>query len=194
MKNKIFTLSNFLSLSRIILLPFVIMVIKKNTYSSNYIALIFLFIFALTDYLDGYFARKLNQITHLGKILDPLADKICIIAISFYIFLYKGLPLWAFLLILIREFFILLGAIKLLRRKNMIFSSNFAGKMGTFFITLSLLNYLFFSNTILLPYTLLIIGITFYILAFILYTLDYLKIMSLSKFSKYLHKLLSKLF
>ncbi|MDD5065669.1 MAG: CDP-alcohol phosphatidyltransferase family protein [bacterium] len=192
--NKKITLSNMISLSRIVLLPLVAIIIRKNTYQYNYFALFLLLIFVATDFLDGFLARRLHQISKLGKILDPLADKICIVTISYLLFLYKNFPLWAFLFLLIREFFILSGGIILLKKKNIIFSSNIAGKLGTFFISLSLLGYLLLGTDYLLPYTLLIISFTLYFVAFLLYMLDYMKVMSYVKLTKKVQKILSRLF
>lgn len=183
-----------ISLSRIVLLPLVAIIIRKNTYQYNYFALFLLLIFVATDFLDGFLARRLHQISKLGKILDPLADKICIVTISYLLFLYKNFPLWAFLFLLIREFFILSGGIILLKKKNIIFSSNIAGKLGTFFISLSLLGYLLLGTDYLLPYTLLIISFTLYFVAFLLYMLDYMKVMSYVKLTKKVQKILSRLF
>ena len=72
-------LINLLTVSRIFsaLLIFLLL-----TFESNYLAALVLFIFAgLTDYLDGYLARKYNAVSELGEILDPIADKILIVFI-----------------------------------------------------------------------------------------------------------------
>ena len=73
MKKEDLTISNILTISRFILAP-VIMYFILN--SQQYIALALFLVALLTDALDGYLARKLNQSTRLGKILDPISDKI----------------------------------------------------------------------------------------------------------------------
>ena len=180
-----------LSISRIVLLPFVVLIINKNEYN-NLLIFIFLIFFVATDFFDGFLARKLNQITKLGKILDPVADKICIIVIIYLITKYKGFPNWAFITILIREIFILSGSLILIKKKNIIPGSNILGKAGTLFISISLLGYLFLNKTNLLAYTLLIIGLTFYILAFLLYIFNYLHFMSHFKLKDFIQKILAK--
>lgn len=175
--NKILTVSNLFSLSRIIILPFVILVIKNDMYNKSWLILFFLLFFITTDYFDGFFARKLNQITKLGKILDPLADKISIITISFLISQYTSFPIWAFYIIIIRECITMLGATILIKKKNFVPSSNILGKASVFFLSLSLLGYLFLPLQNLIPYTLLIIGLTLYMISFIFYFIRYLKIM-----------------
>lgn len=174
---KIFTISNLLSLSRIIILPLVVYVIKNDIYQNNLLIIFFLLFFIATDYFDGYFARKLNQITKLGKILDPLSDKVTIIVISYLISRYKTFPIWAFYIILIREIFILLGSTILIKKKNFIPVSNIIGKSSIFFLCFSFLGYLFLNSNNLIPYTFLIIALTLYIISFILYLLRYLRIM-----------------
>ncbi len=67
----------------------------------------FLFVFAsITDFFDGYIARELNQITQLGKILDPLADKMLTLAGFLGLMMLGRADPWAIYLILTREFFI----------------------------------------------------------------------------------------
>ncbi|MBU1076464.1 MAG: CDP-alcohol phosphatidyltransferase family protein, partial [Spirochaetes bacterium] len=144
----------------------------------NLYIIIFLFFFMVTDFFDGYCARKLNQVSKLGKILDPLADKTCIITISYLIMKYKAFPVWVFYIILVREFIVLLGSIILIQKKNFIPVSNILGKAGVFFISLSMLGYLFLAiEKNLIPYTLLIIGLTFYLISFMIYFLRYLHVM-----------------
>ena len=175
--NKIFTISNFLSLSRIIILPFFIYFIKNQSYNRSLLFIFFLLFFIATDYLDGFLAKKLNQVTKLGKVLDPVADKISIITISYLISLYRSFPVWAVYIILIRECLILFGSTILIKKKDFIPTSNIIGKASVFLLSLSLLSYLFLNNQNLISYTLLIIGLTSYIISFLLYFLRYLKIM-----------------
>jgi len=67
------TLPNFLTLFRILLLPFIVVFIVKGLYSW---ALVFFVVSAFTDFLDGYIARKQGTVTSLGILLDPIADKL----------------------------------------------------------------------------------------------------------------------
>ncbi|MGF7535675.1 CDP-diacylglycerol--glycerol-3-phosphate 3-phosphatidyltransferase [Bacillus mexicanus] len=105
-------LPNKISIARICVIPVFIaaMLIPydmgqiMNMNTGMFIALI-VFIFAsLTDWVDGYLARKLNQVTNFGKFLDPLADKLLMTA-GFIVFVQVGLaPAWIVILILAREF------------------------------------------------------------------------------------------
>ncbi len=187
--SKIFYISNILSLSRIIILPFVMLVIKNDVYNKSLLIFLFLIFFIATDYFDGYLAKKLNQITKFGKILDPIADKISIIAVSLMISQYKSFPIWAVYIILIREVMTLLGSSILIKKKDFIPTSNIIGKASVFILSLSLLGYLFINEKqTLIPYTFLIIGLTLYIISFVLYFLRYLKIM------EYIQKHIAKIY
>jgi len=79
MPNRIFNLPNILTLTRITVSPiiFIILLYQPGRIMSFFSALVFT-IAAITDFLDGYLARRLNMVTRLGKFLDPLADKILV--------------------------------------------------------------------------------------------------------------------
>nr|WP_281950786.1 CDP-diacylglycerol--glycerol-3-phosphate 3-phosphatidyltransferase [Nitrosophilus kaiyonis] len=91
----------------------------------------FLFVFAsLTDFFDGYIARKFNQITQLGKILDPLADKMLTLAGFLGLMMLDRANPWAIYLILTREFFIT-GLRVAAVSENKEISASFLGKIKT---------------------------------------------------------------
>ena len=99
---------NMITLTRIILIPVYIFYFSKGNYT---FAGIFFSISALTDFFDGFIARKFNLTTRLGKILDPLADKITIISILIILTVLDIIPGILSSIILIRELFILTGSI-----------------------------------------------------------------------------------
>ena len=103
-ERKIFTVSNFVTLSRVLLLPFIVALLKQPVSQGNNILLAILLIYSIvSDMLDGYIARKLNQVSVLGKILDPLADKICIGVLVAFAVIYRDLPLWVAVTIITRD-------------------------------------------------------------------------------------------
>ena len=73
------TLPNILTILRIILIPVIILLIVLDTYNANFLALIIFIIASLSDYLDGYLARKYKFTSNFGTMLDPIADKLLII-------------------------------------------------------------------------------------------------------------------
>jgi len=96
-------LPNKLSVLRILLVPIIIYLLLINTLNATIAALAVFIIAALTDKYDGYYARKYNLVTTLGKILDPLADKLLIIGV-FTAFVEIGvLSTWPLLIIVARE-------------------------------------------------------------------------------------------
>jgi CDP-diacylglycerol--glycerol-3-phosphate 3-phosphatidyltransferase len=101
------TLPTWVTLSRLIAVPIIFgLFLWQDSELSRLIALSVFIIAAITDWLDGYLARKLNQITELGKFLDPLVDKVLTIAL-FLLFIELGqVPAWAVFLIVTRELLI----------------------------------------------------------------------------------------
>ena len=106
-------IAHFFTLLRIVLIPFFPVCylgynwLKINPFYLPYILLFVLAICELTDLMDGYFARKKNQITDAGKILDPMADSITRILV-FFTFTqgWVGIPLLLVFVFLYREFLI----------------------------------------------------------------------------------------
>ena len=101
------TLPTWVTLSRLIAVPIIFgLFLWQDSELTRLIALSVFIIAAITDWLDGYLARKLNQITELGKFLDPLVDKVLTIAL-FLLFIELGqVPAWAVFLIITRELLI----------------------------------------------------------------------------------------
>ena len=96
-------LPNTITLSRLLGIPFLLYGLYIPTQDARWICLIIFLIAALTDWLDGYLARKLNQVTDLGKFLDPLVDKLLVLA-PFLVFVELGkIPGWGVFIILARE-------------------------------------------------------------------------------------------
>ena len=120
-------LPNQLTILRIILALVCIYLIWINTLNTIIAALIVFLVATLTDYLDGHIARRKNLITNLGKLLDPIADKILIIGV-FLAFLELGIiSLWVAIVIISREFII--TSLRLIALKqNKILAAEFHGK------------------------------------------------------------------
>ncbi|MFH1440253.1 MAG: CDP-alcohol phosphatidyltransferase family protein [Candidatus Woesearchaeota archaeon] len=93
----IFKIPNLISLLRI---PFAVLIIL---YSDNPIKYILLILAIFFDFLDGFLARKLNQTTKLGSILDPLCDRIFVIMLFIFFFFKMGLLWYSFSLFFLRD-------------------------------------------------------------------------------------------
>jgi len=104
---------NLLTLVRIALLPAVVWRFRIGDSSG---ALALYVIAMLTDALDGVMARKLNQITMLGKLLDPVADKLSLLTLL-WLFVCDGqISAWLLLIVLIKETILIIGSIAALQR------------------------------------------------------------------------------
>ncbi|MCX2683138.1 CDP-diacylglycerol--glycerol-3-phosphate 3-phosphatidyltransferase [Campylobacter sp. MIT 21-1685] len=128
---------NFLAILRIILAPLLFFFLCshfENVHQSwiNYFSALIFSIAALTDFFDGFIARAWKQKTQLGEILDPLADKMLILAAFLGLLLLGRANQWAVYLILVREFFIT-GFRVVLLSENYNISASFSGKLKTAF-------------------------------------------------------------
>jgi len=128
---RVFTLANILSFSRILLVPFVIILLLRDTRDCNIAALILLLIAAATDFFDGVAARSRNEISQLGKILDPVADKIFIGALGVVLVILRDLPLWFVVFYIGRDFVILTVSYLLFLNRDLVMPSNLLGKTTT---------------------------------------------------------------
>ena len=112
---------NSITISRIIGLPFALYFWENKQY---YWAVgISLWIF-LSDFLDGYLARKLNQVTNIGQILDPIADKIVAMCFFGYLFAKGFAPGWYVLLIFVRDIAQIMSIPVLIWYKKIMFKVN----------------------------------------------------------------------
>ncbi len=120
---------NLLSLIRIGL----IFPILNNIYLGNFIiSIIFFIIASITDGLDGYLARKMNWQTALGKILDPIADKLLLSGTIFILWINQFIPFYIFVIFISRDIAILLGAaLQMTLIESDTPTPNFLGKFTT---------------------------------------------------------------
>ncbi len=96
-------LPNSLTIARLILIPVFLLVASMKFLYADYAAAGIFLLAALTDSLDGYFARKKNEVTQLGNFLDPVADKILITAALISLVEMGRLPGWIAIIIISRE-------------------------------------------------------------------------------------------
>lgn len=92
-----------ITLSRLLGIPFIFYFLAQPTPSFHWAALTVFLLVAVTDWLDGYLARKLDQVTALGKFLDPLVDKLLIFAPLLVLVEEGTVPAWGVFLIFGRE-------------------------------------------------------------------------------------------
>jgi cardiolipin synthase len=125
----IVTVPNLLSLTRILLIPvFVGLIVHRGTELAG--MLLFAGV-AATDWVDGYVARRTNQVSEFGKILDPVADRLAVGAGLVAVMARDALPLWAGLAILVRDGAVLVVGAALLAGRGIRIDVRFLGKSAT---------------------------------------------------------------
>lgn len=118
-ENRIITIPNILSIFRILLLPlFVYLYLHAETTWEFLRAAIVLAVSALTDLADGKIARRFNMISKLGKVLDPIADKLTHITIAFCLCWQIPQMIYVFVLLLVKELSMMFMALYGTFRKN----------------------------------------------------------------------------
>jgi CDP-diacylglycerol--glycerol-3-phosphate 3-phosphatidyltransferase len=135
--------SNILSLFRILLLPVIVFGLTKRTTFHRIFTLTAMAAAMTTDGLDGYLARRLNKVSALGKILDPIGDKVCIGVIAIAVTILRDFPWWAMGFIILRDIAIVTGGLLMVGRWTVITSSNIWGKATSLFQSLSIVAYAF---------------------------------------------------
>lgn len=123
---------NKLTLLRVLLVPVFLAFLMINRISFNYIFALIVFVGAsITDLLDGYLARKNNQVTTFGKFLDPLADKVLVLS-AMVCFIELGLASsLAVVIIIAREFMVTSIRLVALSSDGKVISASFLGKLKT---------------------------------------------------------------
>lgn len=139
-KKDILTIPNLLSLFRLLLIPVYTMIYLKATFPVHYyLAGGILALSCLTDLLDGKIARKYNMISTVGKVLDPLADKITQFTLILCLSI-RFLLLWVVTaLFVLKESFQLVAGVITLKKGKMLYGALFEGKLCTVILFLSLI-------------------------------------------------------
>ena len=172
---RIFTLANLLSFSRIFMTIPLVMALDKGWFDESIrmmvCAGIILAIF-LSDVLDGALARWMDQVSDVGKVIDPIADKICMMVVLIYLINAHGnLFFIFFLLITSRDTLLIIIGIYLLQYQEEVFQSLQSGKIFMFFSSAMMVSYIF-SNII--PETIRLILYTLSIIFFVISSYFYL--------------------
>ena len=138
---RIITLANFFSVLRAFLtLPIVYSLANDWIFWA-----VSLVLFAvITDWLDGYFARKAHEVSDLGKFLDPVADSIAIAGVVLFISLdeTRSFPFWFFIFYMARQLTITLSGVYMLNHASMVHGSNIVGKWTVGITSFTILLYI----------------------------------------------------
>lgn len=133
MEGRIINLPNFLSLLRIILIPWFLYYYHAGQFA---VAITIMVVAILTDWFDGRAARWTNDVSETGKILDPFADKLCLGSAALYFLWIGRLPLWFVLFVILRDVLIFSGAAYIRYRYSVVTTSRWPGKWAVGFVSL----------------------------------------------------------
>lgn len=144
MKNKIVTIPNALSLFRLCLIPVIIWLycVKQDYLWTAYILLLS----GATDVVDGFIARHFHMISDLGKVLDPVADKLTQGAMLFCLLTRFPLMLAPIVLMLVKEVYMAISGILFVRKTGVVPGANWHGKAATVLLYAMMLLHVFWHD------------------------------------------------
>ncbi len=125
-------LPNMLTMGRIFAVPIVCYLMMLDTPLASFVAAAVFGLAAATDFLDGFLARKLNQISVIGKFLDPLADKLIVLAVLLVLLNLERVPLWLATILMAREITIT-GLRAIASSEGLVIAARSLGKYKTAF-------------------------------------------------------------
>ena len=172
---------NLLSMLRLVLVPVFCGVFFSGMPHAHRIAGIIFLVASLTDMLDGYLARRLNQITKLGRVLDPLADKLMTAAALISLLIAKMVPLWIVVIFGIKELMMMLGGLVLYGKISDVPASNVLGKIATTLFFVSIVLIMLFELPSSLTTPMLSIATGFTLAAFVTYLYRFLRLVGQSR-------------
>lgn len=178
------SIPNLLTLLRLIAIPFMAYIILDTRGRTVQGFWIFIAIW-LTDALDGWIARRFNQITPLGKVLDPLVDKIFHLTTAVTLHMSERLPLWVLLFLLIKDALLIIGGI-LLINKDVDFQAEMPGKIATVLFAAAFASlFLIETNQQIIVHLLFIPAAIMAIISFLVYLRSFLRIYPTLKNKEY---------
>lgn len=172
---------NSLSVFRLILIPCFIFAFFLPNESRYLIAALIFVLSGLTDYFDGYIARRLNQITDVGKLLDPLADKLTQLTVFICLYIDKIIPFWLIMIYIAKEFLIAVGSSFIYNRKDFVVSSKWFGKLSTAIFYIGIFSILAFNPSVFLRNIILYIIIGLIVISCVLYAISYRDLLKKTK-------------
>lgn len=177
-KTELLSIPNILCYIRLLLIPvFVILYIKAQTQSEYFFAAFVVLIASLTDFLDGFIARKFDMVTEFGKLLDPVADKLMQFALLFVLLVKTDYIYILVVIFLIKEITMAIAGYTFFKKGKKLDGAKWFGKVSTAVFYLTMFVLILFPNLYdynkSIVYTLVIICASFLILSFLLYGREY---------------------
>lgn len=143
-QRRIFTIPNILSLVRIVLIPVIIwQYCVEKRYATAGLVLI---VSGFTDMIDGFIARRFQMISNLGKILDPIADKLTQATMLICLALRYPLMLLTFILMVIKESYMTISGFYVIKKTGIVFGADWHGKLATIYLFVMMLMHIFWTD------------------------------------------------
>ena len=122
--------ANKITLFRVLMIPLFLIVLYLDFPGRYYVALGIFILASLSDFLDGYIARHYNQVTNFGKFMDPIADKVLVIAAMVMFVSWHRMPAWILVIVIARE--LAVSALRLVAVDNgKVIAAGWSGKVKT---------------------------------------------------------------
>jgi CDP-diacylglycerol---glycerol-3-phosphate 3-phosphatidyltransferase len=122
---------NFLTVVRILLVPVLIVALLEKTGGGDLLAAVVFAVASMTDAIDGYLARSRNAVTTFGKLMDPIADKLLIVAALIALVSLNRLEAWVAMVIIAREFAVTVLRVAVGSQQGLVISASPLGKLKT---------------------------------------------------------------
>jgi cardiolipin synthase len=126
--SNVWTIPNLLSLIRLLMIPVFYVLFQRGQMMAS---LIVFLVAAATDWVDGQIARRYNQISALGKFLDPLADKLMLITVLLCLSWRQMVPQWLVIVLIVKELVLILGGLFIYKKREVVVHSDMVGKVAT---------------------------------------------------------------
>lgn len=182
-RDYIYTWSNFISFSRILIVIPIIWLHIKNDYQADSLIIALILYGGFSDFLDGLVARWRDEVSELGKVLDPIADKV----MAFFLFLYTvflgWIPVWYFVIGVIRDLLIMAGSAHIKRKRGKVAMSIMSGKVSVNIMALYWMSVFFFREAETAHTYLMAVSAIMMIVSFIEYKRRYYKIINGADFN-----------
>ncbi|MBO6622445.1 MAG: CDP-alcohol phosphatidyltransferase family protein [Balneola sp.] len=180
---RVFTLSNLISFSRFLVAIPVIYLHIQNDYQYDTTIIVLILYAGISDYLDGLVARKTNTVSEVGKMIDPVSDKLCAAALFVYTVWLGWVPLWFLILNVFRDSFIMIGSSFIKIKYGKVAMSIMSGKIAVNVLAFYWIAVFFFRDATQVHNWLLYICTFVMVYSFFDYFNRYRKIMQGAKFN-----------
>jgi cardiolipin synthase (CMP-forming) len=177
----VLTVPNLLTLIRLLGIPVLVYLIFRGDDYRLAAFILFGLIWA-TDFLDGYIARRFNQISEFGKLFDPFVDKLFQLATAVAMYRVDILPFWVPLFIFVREMIMIVGGLIIFQKQDVVVFAKWYGKVATFLFIVAFCSLFFLkAGQTVLAGNIFILPVAWSLFAYILYGINFFRLWTRAK-------------